>query len=66
MYVALFFGIIHADLSGRDLLNNPAIFVAFNALFGSVLVAFGLKRLQLYRLKAKRKQELLKQASLQK
>jgi len=60
MYVALFFGIVHADLSGRDLLNNPAIFLAFNALFGSVLVAFGLKRLQLYRLKAKRKQSLLK------
>jgi predicted ferric reductase len=60
MYVALFFGIVHADLSGRDLLNNPAIFVAFNALFGTVLVAFGLKRLQLYRLKGKRKQSLLK------
>jgi predicted ferric reductase len=58
MYVALFFGIVHADLAGRDFLNNPVMFVVFNALFGSVLVAFGLKRLQFYRLKAKRKQQL--------
>ena len=60
IYVALFFGIVHADLSGRDLLNNTAIFVVFNALFGAVLVAFGLKRLQLYRLKAKRNKSLPK------
>jgi predicted ferric reductase len=60
IYLALFFGIVHADLSGRALLNNPAIFVAFNALFGAALVAFGLKRLQLYRLKAKRNQALSK------
>ena len=60
IYVALLFGIIHADLSGSDLTNNLAIFVAFNALFGAVLVAFGLKRLQLYRLKMNRKQALPK------
>ena len=60
MYVALFFGIVHADLSGSDFLNNPVVFVAFNAMFGAVLVAFGLKRLQLYRLKARRKQSMPK------
>jgi methionine sulfoxide reductase heme-binding subunit len=56
MYVALFFGIIHADLSGRDFINSPLIFVVFNGLFAATIVAFVLKRLQFYNMKNKRKQ----------
>ncbi len=55
MYVAIFFGVIHANLSGTDFLQNILVRVVFNALFAAALVAFGLKRLQIYRLKARKK-----------
>lgn len=57
MYIALFFGIVHADLSGTDF-GNLAVLVVFNGLFTAVLVAFSLKRLQFYRLKARLKKKV--------
>lgn len=57
MYVALFFGVVHGNLSGRDF-GNIGIMLTFNALFGVVLAAFVWKRWQLYRMKAKSKKRL--------
>lgn len=54
MYVALFLGVVHADLSGTDF-ENPAILVVFNGLFVASVAAFALKRWQFYRLKGQRK-----------
>lgn len=54
MYVALFFGIVHANLSGTDF-GNLSILIVFNGLFAATLVAFGLKRWQFYRIKARAK-----------
>jgi DMSO/TMAO reductase YedYZ heme-binding membrane subunit len=54
MYVALFFGIVHANLSGTDF-QNIAVSVVFNALFIGSIAAFGLKRLQQHRIKSLRK-----------
>lgn len=54
MYVALFFGIVHANLSGHDF-GNIIILVVFNGLFAATLIAFALKRLQFYRIKARKK-----------
>lgn len=51
MYFALFFGLVHANLSGTDF-GNVAILIVFNGLFAATLVAFGLKRWQFYRIKA--------------
>jgi len=62
MYVALFFGIVHADLSGTDF-SNIAILVVYNGLFLAVLTAFILKRWQFYRVKARQKKLNLKQTS---
>jgi len=62
MYVALFFGIVHADLSGTDF-RNIAILVVYNGLFLVVLTAFILKRWQFYRVKAGQKQLKGKQSS---
>ena len=62
MYVALFFGVVHADLSGTDF-ANPFILVAFNALFVAAIGAFVLKRVQLYRMKQKKKQAAKKTAA---
>jgi predicted ferric reductase len=54
MYVALFFGVVHANLWGADL-QNPYLMVVYDGLFAAVLAAFVLKRLQMYRIKARRK-----------
>ncbi len=54
MYVALFFGVVHANLSGTDF-GNLAILLVFNGLFAATLVAFVLKRWQFYRIKVKAK-----------
>lgn len=62
MYVALFFGIIHANLSGTDFLINPIVMVSLNILFGATLFAFALKRWQFYRVK-KRKQQSAEKVS---
>jgi hypothetical protein len=51
MYVALFFGVVHADLSGSDF-RNVAILVVFNVLFAAVLAAFVWKRWQFYKIKS--------------
>ena len=54
MYVALFFGIVHADFSGTDF-GNWVILSVFNGLFVASLVAFAWKRWQFYKMKARRK-----------
>lgn len=54
MYVALFFGIVHADLIGTDF-DNLFILIAFNVLFAAAIAAFVLKRYQTYRLKKRLK-----------
>lgn len=54
MYVALFFGIVHANLTGRDF-DNIFILIAFNALFAASIAAFVLKRYQMYKLKRRLK-----------
>ena len=53
MYMALFFGVVHANLIGFDL-QNIYFKVVYDALFAGVLVAFGLKRWQFHRIKARR------------
>ena len=54
MYVALFFGVVHATLSGIDF-QNVYLTVVYDGLFGAVLVSFGLKRWQFHQLKARMK-----------
>jgi DMSO/TMAO reductase YedYZ heme-binding membrane subunit len=54
MYVALFFGIVHANLLGTDF-ENIAVLIIFNGLFVAVLAAFVWKRWQFYRMKTRRK-----------
>jgi len=62
MYLALFFGIIHANLSGTDFILNPIVMVSLNILFGATIFAFALKRWQFYRMK-KRKQQSAEKTS---
>ncbi len=52
MYLALFVGIIHANLIGVDF-GNLYIKIIFDGLFAASLVAFVLKRVQFYQMKAK-------------
>jgi len=54
MYLALFFGIVHADLSGTDF-KNWVILLVFNGLFMAALAAFAWKRWQFHRMKTGRK-----------
>jgi len=58
MYVALFFGVVHAVLSGSDF-QNVAILVIFNGLFVFTVAVFVWKRLQFYKFKAKKKKRLI-------
>jgi len=58
MYVALFFGIVHADLSGSDF-ENLAVLIIFNGLFIAVLAAFVYKRWQFYQMKTRNKKRRL-------
>ncbi len=53
MYVALFFGVVHANLWGRDF-ENGFIVVIYDGLFVAALAAFVLKRWQFYQIKQKR------------
>jgi predicted ferric reductase len=53
MYVALFFGVVHANMWGFDF-ENGFIAVIYDGLFAVALAAFVLKRWQLYRIKQKR------------
>jgi DMSO/TMAO reductase YedYZ heme-binding membrane subunit len=54
MYLALFFGVVHANLAGVDL-ENDFLMVIYDALFLAVVAAFVLKRWQFYRIRTKRK-----------
>jgi predicted ferric reductase len=53
MYVALFFGVVHANLRGFDF-ENGFIAVIYDGLFAAAIAAFVLKRWQFYRIKQKR------------
>ncbi len=53
MYVALFFGVVHANLWGRDF-ENGFIVVIYDGLFIAALAAFALKRWQFYQIKQRR------------
>jgi DMSO/TMAO reductase YedYZ heme-binding membrane subunit len=53
MYVALLFGVVHANLAGIDL-QNMFIMVIYDALFAGVVAAFVLKRWQFYRIRARK------------
>jgi predicted ferric reductase len=56
MYVALFFGILHANLIGIDF-ENLYILITFNALFAASIAAFVIKRYQTYKIKKKIKEK---------
>src|SRR5665647_563461 len=53
MYVALFLGVVHANLWGFDF-ENGFIVVIYDGLFAAAIAAFVLKRWQFYRIKQKR------------
>lgn len=55
MYVALFFGVVHANMSGMDF-QSIYLKIIYDSLFAGAMVAFGLKRWQFYRIKSRRKQ----------
>lgn len=54
MYVALFFGLVHANLLGFDF-QNVAFQVVYDGLFAAVVFAFAWKRWQLHQLKVRMK-----------
>ena len=54
MYLALFIGIIHANLRGTDF-QNIYLSIIFDALFTAALAAFVMKRLQFYRIRHRTK-----------
>jgi DMSO/TMAO reductase YedYZ heme-binding membrane subunit len=56
MYLALFFGVVHATLLGQDLIGNLAIRMVYNVLFAMVLFAFILKRWQFYKIRKRTKE----------
>jgi len=63
MYLALFVGIVHANLIGVDF-SNVYIKIIFDGLFVGALAAFVLKRLQFVRLRARvKKAKLMAQAN---
>jgi len=63
LYVALFFGVVHANLLGQDF-QSVALQIIYDSLFATVLVAFALKRYQYYRLKARvKKAKMMAQAN---
>jgi DMSO/TMAO reductase YedYZ heme-binding membrane subunit len=51
VYVALAFGIVHANILGRSFFDNPAITVIYDGLFAAALVGLVVKRYQNYQLK---------------
>ncbi len=50
MYVALFFGVVHANLLGEDLQSLPLRLI-YNGLFAATLVGFALKRWQFHQVR---------------
>jgi DMSO/TMAO reductase YedYZ heme-binding membrane subunit len=50
MYLALLFGIVHANLIGNSF-QNLAITIGYNALFAASVISFFLKRLQQYQIR---------------
>jgi hypothetical protein len=59
MYVALFFGAVHANLSGKEF-SNLYLMIIYDGMFAAVLAALGLKRLQFYRIKSRKKKLAIK------
>ena len=63
MYLALFIGVVHANLQGTDF-QNLYITIIYDALFAGALAAFVLKRWQFYRIKARaNKNKLMSQSN---
>lgn len=60
MYVALFFGVIHANLWGLDF-ENGLITVVYDGLFAAAIEAFVLKRWQFYQIKRRRNKAVIQQ-----
>lgn len=56
IYLALFIGVVHANLRGTDFLNLY-IKIVYDALFAGAVIAFCLKRFQFYRLKMRTKKK---------
>jgi len=54
MYLALFIGVVHANLRGNDF-QNIYLAIIYDALFAAALAAFVLKRWQFYRIKMRAK-----------
>ena len=54
MYVALFFGVVHANLIGFDI-QNIFLKIVYDGLFAVAVAAFALKRWQFHQLKARMK-----------
>jgi DMSO/TMAO reductase YedYZ heme-binding membrane subunit len=54
MYLALFIGVVHANLRGTDF-QNIYLAIIYDALFAAALSAFVLKRWQFYRIKMRAK-----------
>lgn len=57
MYVALFFGVVHADLLGMDF-EDPVFIVIYNGLFVVVLAAFVYKRWQFHQIRVRSRKRL--------
>jgi hypothetical protein len=62
VYLAIFIGVIHANLRGIDF-GNIYIQIIFDALFALALFALVLKRIQFYRIKQRAKRFKLAQAN---
>jgi len=63
MYLALFIGVVHANLRGIDFQNIYLVFI-FDGLFAAALIAFALKRWQFYRIRARvHKNKLVSQSN---
>lgn len=57
MYVALFFGVVHANLWGLDF-KNGFIILVYDGLFVAALAAFILKRWQFYQIKRRKNKDI--------
>lgn len=56
MYLALFFGVVHANLLGQDLMQNLGLALVYDALFAASLFAFALKRWQFHQIRVRMKE----------
>jgi hypothetical protein len=63
MYIALFIGVVHANLPGTNF-QNLCIQIIYDGLFAAALAAFAFKRWQFYRIKTRaKKNHLVSQAN---